>query len=282
MTHAFDGGGRLPAAYLNAATSSFSEFLGMVGPDLLPGRAELPQGTASSHLTPDATTIVALAFPGGVLLAGDRRATSGNVIANRDMDKLFRTDEFSAVAIAGAAGIGIELAKLFQVELEHYEKMEGRPLSLEGKANKLATMVRSNLGMAMQGFVVVPLLVGYDEARGAGRIFSYDPVGGRYEEHRFHSIGSGSVFARGALKKLFTETLSEEEAALAAVQALYDAAEDDSATGGPDLHRRIFPLIDVITEDGHRRLPAEDVERLARTVVEGRAERPDGPTAPLS
>ncbi|MFC4564633.1 proteasome subunit beta [Nocardiopsis mangrovi] len=281
MSQAFDGGGRLPAAFMNAATSSFSEFLGEVSPELLPGRTEIPQGVASSHLTPEATTIVALTYPGGVLLAGDRRATSGNVIANRDMDKLFRTDEFSAVAIAGAAGIGIELAKLFQVELEHYEKMEGRPLSLEGKANKLATMIRGNLGMALQGFVVVPLLVGFDQASGIGRIFSYDPVGGRYEEHRFHSIGSGSVYARGSLKKLFTDELSQEDAALVAVQALYDAAEDDSATGGPDLHRKIFPLIDVITGDGHRRLPAEDVERLARTVVEGRADRPDGPTAPL-
>ncbi|MDA8371530.1 MAG: proteasome subunit beta [Nocardiopsaceae bacterium] len=281
MSEAFDGGGRLPAAFMSPGTSSFTEFLGSVAPELLPGRGELPQGAVPQEMTPDATTIVALTFPGGVVLAGDRRATSGNVIANRDMDKLFRTDEFSAVAIAGAAGIGIELAKLFQVELEHYEKMEGRSLSLEGKANKLATMVRGNLGMAMQGFVVVPLLVGFDEARGKGRIFSYDPVGGRYEEHRFHSIGSGSVYARGALKKLFTEDLSQEDAVLAAVQALYDAADDDAATGGPDVHRKIFPLVDVITADGHRRLPAEDVERVATSVVEARAERPDGPTAPL-
>nr|WP_218902241.1 proteasome subunit beta [Streptomonospora nanhaiensis] len=266
---------------MNPGTSSFSEFLGMVAPDLLPGNRQLPQGVSSTHLTPEATTIVALTFPGGVVLAGDRRATSGNVIANRDMDKLYRTDEFSAIAIAGAAGIGIELAKLFQVELEHYEKMEGRSLSLEGKANRLATMIRGNLPMALQGFVVVPLLVGYDEARREGRIFSYDPVGGRYEEHNYHSIGSGSVYARGALKKLFADDLSEEDAATVAIQALYDAADDDSATGGPDLHRRIFPLVDVITADGHRRLPAEDVARLATQVVEDRADRPDGPRAPV-
>ncbi|MDA0564586.1 proteasome subunit beta [Streptomonospora sp. S1-112] len=281
MSEAFDGGAHLPAAFMNPGTSSFSEFLGMVAPDLLPGNRELPQGVSSTRLTPEATTIVALTFPGGVVLAGDRRATSGNVIANRDMDKLYRTDEFSAIAIAGAAGIGIELAKLFQVELEHYEKMEGRSLSLEGKANRLATMIRGNLPMALQGFVVVPLLVGYDEARREGRIFSYDPVGGRYEEHNFHSIGSGSVYARGALKKLFADDLSEEDAATVAIQALYDAADDDSATGGPDLHRRIFPLVDVITADGHRRLPAEDVARLATQVVEDRADRPDGPRAPV-
>ncbi|GAB3213465.1 proteasome endopeptidase complex, beta component Threonine peptidase. MEROPS family T01B [Marinactinospora thermotolerans DSM 45154] len=281
MSEAFGIGGRLPAAFMNPGTSSFIDFLAQVNPDLLPGRRNLPQGD-SSHLTPDATTIVALTFPGGVLLAGDRRATSGNVIANRDMDKLFRADEFSAVAIAGSAGIGIELARLFQVELEHYEKREGRPLSLEGKANRLASMIRGNLGMALQGFVVVPLLVGYDEPRGEGRIFSYDPVGGRYEEHRYHSIGSGSVYARGSLKKLYRDDLSEEDAALVALQALYDAADDDSATGGPDVHRRIYPLVDVITDDGHRRLPADEVAELADTVVTGRSQRPDGPTAPLS
>ncbi|CAM3809283.1 proteasome subunit beta [Nocardiopsis gilva] len=280
VSEAFEFGGRLPAAFMNPGTSSFSEFLGQVAPDLLPGGRELPQGTGT-HLTPDATTIVALTFPGGVVLAGDRRATSGNVIANRDMDKLFRTDEFSAVAIAGAAGIGIELAKLFQVELEHYEKMEGRSLSLEGKANKLATMIRGNLPMALQGFVVVPLLVGYDVAREAGRIFSYDPVGGRYEEHRYHSVGSGSVYAKGSLKKLYSEDFGQQDAVFAAIQSLYDAADDDSATGGPDVHRKIYPLVDVITDEGHKRLPADEVERLATQVVEGRAQRPDGPTAPL-
>ncbi|MEY9211303.1 proteasome subunit beta [Thermobifida halotolerans] len=281
MSEAFMGSGRLPSAFMSPGTSSFVDFLNQVSPDRLPNLADLPSNGSPAHLTPEATTIVAMVFPGGVVLAGDRRATSGNVIANRDMDKLFRTDEFSAVAIAGAAGIGIELARLFQVELEHYEKREGRPLSLEGKANRLATMIRSNLGLAMQGFVVVPLLVGYDTARGEGRIFSYDPVGGRYEEHRYHSIGSGSTYARGALKKLYRDDLTETDAALVALQALYDAADDDSATGGPDLHRKIYPLVDVITEDGHRRMSSEEVESLAETVVAGRSERPDGPTAPV-
>ncbi|MCP3011823.1 proteasome subunit beta [Nocardiopsis dassonvillei] len=278
----FEGfeGGRLPAAFMSAGTSSFTEFLSSVRPEMLPGH-KLPPGGGTEHLTPDATTIVALTFPGGVLLAGDRRATQGNIIANRDMEKVFRTDEYSAVAIAGSAGFGIELARLYQVELEHYEKMEGRSLSLEGKANKLAQMVRGNLGLAMQGFVVVPLLVGYDENTGQGRVFSYDATGGRYEEQRYHSIGSGSVFARGAIKKLYREDLDQTGAAKVALEALYDAADDDSATGGPDLHRKIFPLVDVVTEDGHRRLPAEDVARLATEVVQGRAADPDGPTATL-
>jgi proteasome beta subunit len=278
----FEGfeGGRLPAAFMSAGTSSFTEFLSSVRPEMLPGH-KLPPGGGTEHLTPDATTIVALTFPGGVLLAGDRRATQGNIIANRDMEKVFRTDEYSAVAIAGSAGFGIELARLYQVELEHYEKMEGRSLSLEGKANKLAQMVRGNLGLAMQGFVVVPLLVGYDENTGQGRVFSYDATGGRYEEQRYHSIGSGSVFARGAIKKLYREDLDQTGAAKVALEALYDAADDDSATGGPDLHRKIFPLVDVVTGDGHRRLPAEDVARLATEVVQGRAADPDGPTATL-
>ncbi|PDP87472.1 proteasome subunit beta [Glycomyces fuscus] len=278
----FEGfeGGRLPAAFMSAGTSSFTEFLSSVSPEMLPGH-KLPPGGGTEHLTPDATTIVAMTFPGGVLVAGDRRATQGNVIANRDMEKVFRTDEFSAVAIAGSAGIGIELARLYQVELEHYEKMEGRSLSLEGKANKLAQMVRGNLGMAMQGFVVIPLLVGYDENTGQGRVFSYDAVGGRYEEQRYHSIGSGSVFARGSIKKLYRDDLDQTGAARVALEALYDAADDDSATGGPDLHRKIFPLVDVVTADGHRRMPAEDVARLATEVVEGRAADPDGPTATL-
>lgn len=281
MSEVFEGGGRLPAAFMSPGTSSFTDFLSAVNPELLPGQSDLPQSESTTHLTPEGTTIVALTFPGGVVLAGDRRATSGNVIANRDIDKLFRADEFSAIAIAGAAGIGTELAKLFQVELEHYEKMEGRPLSLEGKANKLATMIRSNLSMALQGFVVVPVLVGFDEELQQGRIYSYDPVGGRYEEHRFHGIGSGAVYARGSLKKLFTDDLSENDAVTVAVQALYDAADDDSATGGPDMHRKIYPLIDVITEEGHRRLPKDEVAQIAQSVVEARAERPDGPTAPV-
>jgi proteasome beta subunit len=214
-------------------------------------------------------------------MGGDRRATAGNVIAQRDIEKVFRADEFSAIAFAGTAGFGLEVVRLFQVELEHYEKMEGRTLSLEGKANRLATLVRGNLGLAMQGLVVVPLFAGYDEDRDVGRIFSYDAAGGRYEEHDFYSIGSGSVFARGALKKLFRSDLTEEEAVLTSLHALYDAADDDSATGGPDLTRRIFPIVSVITADGYRKLPEDGVATLAEQMIEARMQAPGGPSAPL-
>jgi proteasome beta subunit len=217
----------------------------------------------------------------GVVMAGDRRATSGNMISKRDAEKVFRSDEFSAMAIAGVFAIGIEFVRLFQVELEHYEKMEGRALSLEGKANRLAKMVRDNLGPAMQGLAVVPLFTGYDEETGVGRIFSYDVAGGPYEEHRFYSIGSGSIFARGSLKKLYRDGMSPSEAVVACVQALYDAADDDSATGGPDLTRQIFPIVATITDDGFRRLPDSEAAEVAEQVVAGRMQSPDGPNAPL-
>ena len=214
-------------------------------------------------------------------MAGDRRATAGNMIAQRDIQKVYRSDEFSCIGIAGAAGIGIDLVRLFQVELEHYEKLEGRALSLEGKANRLAGMVRANLGIAMQGLVVVPLFAGYDTDEGVGRIFSYDVSGGRYEEQRFFSIGSGSVFARGALKKLYADGMDAGDAVLACMQALYDAADDDSATGGPDMTRRIFPLVATVTADGFRRLTDEEAGSYAESVVAERMTVPDGPAAPL-
>jgi proteasome beta subunit len=171
--------------------------------------------------------------------------------------------------------------RLFQVELEHYEKMEGRSLSLEGKANRLAKMVRDNLGPAMQGLAVVPLFTGYDEETGIGRIFSYDVAGGPYEEYRYHSIGSGSIFARGSLKKLYRDDMSVSDAVLCCVQALYDAADDDSATGGPDLPRQIFPVVATITDDGFRRLPDAEAAEIGEQVVAGRMQSPDGPNAPL-
>nr|WP_221493769.1 proteasome subunit beta [Actinomadura coerulea] len=270
----------MPGLFASPDTSSFTEFLGAYSPDLLPGRRTPPSARAGEDI-PHGTTIVAVAFPGGVVMAGDRRATAGNVIAQRDIEKVFRADEFSAIAIAGTAGIGIEMVRLFQVELEHYEKREGRTLSVEGKANRLATMVRQNLGMAMQGLAVVPLFAGFDEERDGGRIFSYDPAGGRYEERDFHSIGSGSVFARGALKKLYRPDLSARDAALVCVQSLYDAADDDSATGGPDLTRRIFPVVASVTADGYRRLGEDEVGALAQAVVDARYDSPGGPTAPL-
>jgi proteasome beta subunit len=209
----------------------------------------------------------------------------GNYIAQRDIEKVFHADEYSCVGIAGAAGIAIEMVRLFQVELEHYEKIEGATLSLEGKANRLALMIRGNLGMAMQGMAVVPLFAGYDldatDLAQAGRLFSYDVTGGRYEEQKFHSVGSGSLFARGALKKLWRDDLSAEDAALCAVQSLYDAADEDSATGGPDLTRRIFPVVSTVTAEGYRRLSEEEVGAVVDTVVAARMESPGGPQAPL-
>jgi len=279
--------GGSPSGFLGLQTSSFTDFLASHSPELLPGRMVpgTPAEAASGHVIrdlPHATTIVAATCEGGVVLAGDRRATAGSMIAKRDVEKVFRSDDFSAMGYAGTGSVGIEFVRLFQVELEHYEKMEGRSLSLEGKANRLAFMVRGNLGAAMQGLVVVPLFVGYDEETDRGRIFSYDVAGGPYEEQRFHSIGSGSLFARGALKKLYADDLSAADAALACVQALYDAADDDSATGGPDLTRRIFPVIAAITADGFRKLSEAESEAIAEQVIRGRMTHPDGPSAPLS
>jgi proteasome beta subunit len=270
--------GRLPAAFLTPGSSSFLDFLGDHSPELLPGNRPLPPLKGAIEL-PHGTTIVAATFAGGVILAGDRRATMGNVIAQRDIEKVFPADEFSAVGIAGTAGLAVEMVKLFQLELEHYEKIEGATLSLEGKANRLSTMIRGNLSMALQGLAVVPLFAGYDTEREKGRIFSYDVTGGRSEEHGFSATGSGSVFARGALKKLYRSDLTERQMSTAVIQALYDAADDDSATGGPDLTRRIFPIITVITEEGFRRLPESEVAEIAQAVVDARLERPDGPQA---
>lgn len=272
------GTGRLPAAFLTPGSSSFMDFLGAHQPEMLPGNRKLPEGVVEA---PHGTTIVAATFPDGVVLAGDRRATMGNMIAQRDIEKVFPADEYSAVGIAGTAGLAVEMVKLFQLELEHFEKVEGTTLSLEGKANRLSTMIRSNLGMAMQGLAVVPLFAGFDEAKEKGRIFSYDVTGGRSEEHGYAATGSGSIFARGSMKKLYRPDLTEEQATTLVVQALYDAADDDSATGGPDLYRHIYPIVTVITDEGFRRLTDDESQELARTVTNRRLEQPDGPRAAL-
>jgi len=282
-TDRWDADGRRPPAFLTAGTSSFARFLTMAAPELLPGArpASAAAAAAAGYELPHGTTIVAAAFSGGVVMAGDRRATAGNMISQRDIEKVYRSDEYSCIGIAGVAGIGIDLVRLFQVELEHYEKLEGRALSLEGKANRLAGLVRANLAGAMQGLVVVPLFAGYDEDRAGGRIFSYDVAGGRYEEHRFYSIGSGSVFARGSLKKLYREGMSAADTILACMHALYDAADDDSATGGPDLTRRIYPKVLTVDADGVTQLSDDEAATFARAVVDERMQSPDGPTAPL-
>jgi proteasome beta subunit len=272
---------RLPAAYLVPGSSSFADFLAQQAPELLPSRRRLAEGSAAD-LAPHGTTIVAATFDGGVVMAGDRRATMGNIIAQRDIEKVFPADEHSCVGIAGTAGLAVELVRLFQTELEHYEKIEGITLSIDGKANRLAALIRGNLAMAMQGLSVVPLFAGYDPARQQGRIFSYDVTGGRYEETSFHSVGSGSLFARGSLKKLYRDDLDAEGCVTAVIQALYDAADDDSATGGPDLTRRIFPVVGVITVDGYRRMADHEVSEIADRVIGARMQRPDGPAASLT
>lgn len=256
------------------ATSSFTEHLQRNRPGLLPFNQPLaaaPTGAGSQPLqVPHATTIVSLTYGGGVLMAGDRRATMGNVIASRHIEKVFPADRYSVLGIAGTAGIAIDLTRLFQVELEHYEKIEGTLLSLEGKANRLGAMIRGNLPMAMQGLAVVPLFAGFDLPVGIGRLFSYDVTGGRYEEQEHHAVGSGSMFARGALKKLWRPGLTEDEAVAVAVEALYDAADDDSATGGPDPVRQLWPVVYTVGRTGARRIPEHDLAAVAGAIIEAR------------
>lgn len=270
---------RLDRAFMVPGISSFSDFLAMYDPTLLPG-ARI-SGMTTPLDTPHGTTIVAATYDGGVVMAGDRRATMGNVIAQRDIEKVFPADEWSCVGIAGTAGIAVELVRLFQVELEHYEKIEGVTLSIDGKANRLSALIRNNLGLAMQGLAVVPMFAGFDESANTGRIFSYDVTGGRYEEHSFHAVGSGSLFARGSMKKLFKEGMREQEVIRLVVEALYDAADDDSATGGPDLARRIVPVVAVVDRDGYRRCSDSQLLDVVRLVVSDRQERPDGPHAAM-
>jgi proteasome beta subunit len=218
---------------------------------------------------PHGTTVVAIRFADGVVMAGDRRATSGYAIANRRIEKVFPADDLSGVAIAGVAGPGTDMVRLFQTQLEHYEKIEGEPLSLEGKANQLAQMVRANLPAAMQGLIVVPLFAGFDERRGRGRVFSFDATGGKYEEADFQVNGSGGVHAKNWIKAAWREGLSADETIDLAVRALFAAADEDTATGGPDLVRRIFPTVAVIDSDGYRSLPDDDVARRATALLGG-------------
>ncbi|WP_328476780.1 proteasome subunit beta [Actinoplanes sp. NBC_00393] len=279
MATGFDSSGRLPDFFTSTGTSSFTQFLSQAAPELLPGRRPLPPGL-SADVAPHGTTIVAIATADGVVMAGDRRATMGNLIASRDIKKVHPADSYSLIGIAGTAGIGIELIRLFQVELEHYEKIEGAMLSLDGKANRLAAMVRGNLGAAMQGLAVVPLFAGYDlspaDPSKAGRIFSFDVAGGLYEETGYEAIGSGSLFAKSALKKRYRAGVSTEDAIRLAVEALYDAADDDTATGGPDVTRKIYPVVMAATAAGTHRLSDEEITTVAEQVVQGRMENPGG------
>ena len=274
----------VPAAYMRPGNGSFTEFLTLAEPHLLPGNRS--SGTVPG--VPHATTIVAVTCADGVVMAGDRRATMGNIIAQRDIEKVFVADSHSAIGIAGTAGVAVEMVRLFRLELEHYEKIEGVRLSLDGKANRLATMIRGNLGMALQGLAVVPLFAGLEDPSafgadpdstpgpGPGRIFSYDIAGGRYEEHDYYAVGSGSMFARSALKKRYEPAADVATTVRAAVEALYDAADDDSATGGPDLTRRIFPVVVAVTAEGALRWSDEAVGAVSEAVVAGRLLKPGG------
>ena len=227
-------------------------------------------GDASGIQQAHGTTVLAIRYQDGVVIAGDRRATAGHSIEHRAMEKVFPADRHSAVAIAGSAGMAVEMVRLFQVQLEHYEKVEGVSLSLEGKANQLAQMVRAHLPLAFQGMVVVPLFCGFDQARGQGRIFDYDPTGGRYEEQDFSATGSGSRYATQTVKLGYREGQDETTAVELAIEALFEAADADSATGGPDLVRGIFPIVAVVDEAGYRQLPEAEVEERFLALIERR------------
>ena len=229
------------------------ELLRRERPDSLPPMLSSEAGIASLGVA-QATTVLGFKFADGIVMAGDRRATAGLTIADAKIRKVFAADDYSAIAIAGVAGQAAELVKLFQLELEHYEKITGDRLSLEGKANRLAQMIRGNFPMALQGLVVVPLFGGYDERQGGGRMFYYDATGGRWEEDDYQTTGSGGQPAKNSLKKRWRAGLSLDEAVPVAVEALIDAAEDDVATGGPDVARKIFPVVMTVTASG-----AEDV-----------------------
>jgi proteasome beta subunit len=256
--------------------SSFSDVLRRQAPELLPVNRATGGSGAPGEALPHGTTIVALKYPGGVVMAGDRRATQGNMIASRDVQKVYITDDYTATGIAGTAAIAVEFARLYAVELEHYEKTEGVPLTFRGKVNRLSTMVRGNLGAALQGFVALPLLAGFDvddpDPQAAGRIVSFDAAGGwNLEEEGYQSVGSGSIFAKSSMKKLYSRVVDGDSALRVAVEALYDAADDDSATGGPDLVRGIYPTAVVLGVDGAEDVPVERIAALAREVIESRS-----------
>ena len=222
---------------------------------------------------PHGTTCVAIKYDSGVILAGDRRATSGHQISHRTMEKVFPADQHSGIAIAGAAGPALEMVRLFQLQLEHYEKVEGKSLSLDGKANQLSQMIRQNLPQAMQGLAVIPLFAGFDLRLSAGRLFQFDVTGGRYEEANFAATGSGSVHATTVIKMGYEDQLNETEAVDLAANAIFEAADEDSATGGPDLIRDVFPIIAKITSEGYEPIPTNDISSAFTSIIENRRSR---------
>ena len=268
--------------------SSFSDFLRAQAPHLLPSGNPVSAGVPTD-IAPHGTTIVALKYPGGVVMAGDRRATQGHMIASRDVQKVYITDDYTVTGIAGTAAIAVEFARLYAVELEHYEKLEGVALTFPGKVNRLATMVRGNLGAALQGFIALPLLAGYDvddpNPEGAGRIVSFDAAGGwNFEEEGYQSVGSGSIFAKSSMKKLYSQVNDADSALRVAIEALYDAADDDSATGGPDLVRGIFPTAVLVGAEGASVVDEQQIAAVCQNIIDSRSRAdtfgPDAHRAP--
>ena len=247
--------------------ASFHDLLQTDFPYLLPNTQHLSVDGETQASLPMGTTILAICYDDGVIIGGDRRAVEGHRISSRRIEKVYKTDQYSAMAVAGVAGLCIDMAKLFRTELEHYEKIEGERLMLEGKANKLAHMIRHNLQAALHGLVVVPIFVGYDHQQQRGRIFKYDVVGGMYEEDEHYATGSGGKDARNTIKKLYRRPLDEQDALQLALEALYDAAEEDAATGGPDLLHQIYPSIKTVTRDGVREIAADRIEALFKTFL---------------
>jgi proteasome beta subunit len=248
--------------------ASFGELLKRVG--LSPFGGSVP---GNEMLVPHATTCVALRCANGVVMAGDRRATSGNLISHREMEKVVQADQFSGVAIAGAAGPAMEMVKLFQLQIEHYEKVEGQSLSLEGKANQLSMFVRSNLPAAMQGFMVVPIFAGYDTLLKHGRLWNYDATGGRYEEHDFVATGSGMLHAGTVLRMGWKRDMTIDEGVELTARALWEASDADSATGGPDALRGIYPVVASITTDGFTRIDDAQLKITYEAIAKGVGQR---------
>jgi len=258
--------------FQNYATFSFLEVLRRESPHMMP----TPGLSGSAADVPHGTTVLALRFRDGVIMAGDRQATAGYQVASRRIDKVFKCDDLSGIGIAGAAGPAMEMAKLFQTELEHYEKVEGDNLSLEGKANKLSQMIRMNLQVAMMGLAVVPIFAGFDERAGVGRLFKYDITGGRYEEKDYDAQGSGSKDARDSLKKLWRRDMYRDDALRVSLEALIDAADEDVGTGGPDLVRGIFPTVKTVTRSGFTDIGEDEVRRVCDAILKDRTQSEQG------
>ena len=262
-------GERWRSLFNDYSNSSFVELLRRESPHLVPGLVPAPVAETPGPV--HGTTVLSVRYRDGVIMAGDRQATAGYQVASRRIEKIFKSDELSGVGIAGAAGPAMEMAKLFQTELEHYEKVEGENLSLDGKANRLSQMIRMNLPAAMQGLVVVPIFAGFDEKAGTGRLFKYDITGGRYEETNYDAQGSGSKDARDSLKKLWKRDMNRDDALRVSLEALIDAADEDVGTGGPDLVRGIFPSVKTITRSGFGDVPEEEVRRVCEAILAERS-----------